>query len=414
MACFNSLWAISMIGRRDNYIIPSVISEAGKLKLFYTDFWYKDSILLKLLSIYRKNLILRKSDIIPSQKVVSFNKMGMMNSIKYRLYKNKSLYSLQSYFMEFGKEFALEVAKHMKKYEVYKEITHFMGFTTQCLETFEMLSNKNVIKVINQYDAGAILNNILYEEYIKWPGWSNVDLKPNDLFQTRRELEWEIADIIIVNSNYTKKALLNQGVDAKKIIVIPLAYLGPYYPPEKREYNFNYPLRVLWVGRVDLAKGIQYLIEAIRELDDKKYVFFIVGDLFINKKILSRLPKNVFIIGEVPHSSVSSFYRSCDIFVNPTLSDGFSMATLEAMAHSLPVLTTNNCGIEIENGKEGIIIRPGDHISLKEALEHIEKDRSLLKSMSMNSFEFAKNHNLETFKKNILNLDSLSLLSKIN
>jgi len=413
MAYFNSLWAISMIGRRDNYIIPSVISEAGKLKLFYTDFWYKDSILLKLLSIYRKNLILRKSDIIPSQKVVSFNKMGMINSIKYRLYKNKSLYSLQSYFMEFGKEFALEVAKHMKKYEVYKEITHFMGYTTQCLETFEMLSNKNVIKVIYQYDAGAILNNILYEEYIKWPGWSNVDLKPNDLFQTRRELEWEIADIIIANSNYTKKALLNQGVDAKKIIVIPGAYLGPYYPPEKREYNFNYPLRVLWVGRVDLAKGIQYLIEAIRELDDKKYVFFIVGDLFINKKILSRLPKNVFIIGEVPYSSVSSFYRSCDIFVSPTLSDGFPMATLEAMAHSLPVLTTNNCGIEIENGKEGIIIRPGDHISLKEALEHIEKDRSLLKSMSMNSFEFAKNHNLETFKKNILNLDSLSLLSKI-
>jgi len=407
MACFNSLWAISMIGRRVNYLIPSVISEAGKLKLFYTDFWYKDSILLKLLSIYRKNLILRKSDIIPSQKVVSFNKMGMMNSIKYRLYKNKSLYSLQSYFMEFGKEFALEVAKHMKKYEVYKEITHFMGFTTQCLETFEMLSNKNVIKVINQFDAGAILDNILYEEYIKWPGWSKVDLKPNDLFQTRRELEWEISDVIIVNSNYTKKALLNQGVDDKKIIVIPWAYLGPYHPPEKREYNFNYPLRVLWVGRVDLAKGIQYLVEAIRELDDKKYVFFIVGDLFINKKILSRLPKNVFIIGEVPYSSVSYFYRSCDIFVNPTLSDNFSLATLEAMAHSLPVLITDNCGIEIENGKEGIIIRPGDHISLKEALEYIEKNRFLLKSMSVNSFEFARKHNLETFKKNILNLDSL-------
>jgi len=51
---------------------------------------------------------------------------------------------------------------------------------------------------------------------------------------------------------------------------------------------------------------------------------------------------------------VSDWYRSADVFVLPTLSDGFAITQIEAMSHGLPVIATPNCASVVENGVDGL------------------------------------------------------------
>ena len=60
--------------------------------------------------------------------------------------------------------------------------------------------------------------------------------------------------------------------------------------------------------------------------------------------------------GPVTRKQAAEFYRNADVFILPTLSDGFAITQLEAQAHGLPVIASKNCGKVVENGVNGIIL----------------------------------------------------------
>src|SRR5206468_391087 len=60
--------------------------------------------------------------------------------------------------------------------------------------------------------------------------------------------------------------------------------------------------------------------------------------------------------GPATRTQIAEFYRRADIFILPTLSDGFAITQLEAQAHGLPVIASKNCGKVVENGVNGIIL----------------------------------------------------------
>ena len=70
---------------------------------------------------------------------------------------------------------------------------------------------------------------------------------------------------VVVNSEWSRDALIAQGVAREKLIVLPLAYEVPEMPSPPRTRPAN-EFRVLWLGQVILRKGIQYLLEAARLL----------------------------------------------------------------------------------------------------------------------------------------------------
>jgi glycosyltransferase involved in cell wall biosynthesis len=60
--------------------------------------------------------------------------------------------------------------------------------------------------------------------------------------------------------------------------------------------------------------------------------------------------------GPVTRNKAAEFYRNADVFILPTLSDGFAITQLEAQARGLPVIASENCGKVVENGVNGIIL----------------------------------------------------------
>ena len=79
------------------------------------------------------------------------------------------------------------------------------------------------------------------------------------------------------------------------------------------------------------------------------------------------------------------FFKQAHIFVLPSLREGIPVAAMEAMAMGLPVITTNIYGIPelVENGKEGLLVEPGNAKALAEAIESLAADRELMREMGI-------------------------------
>src|SRR5690606_21335816 len=96
--------------------------------------------------------------------------------------------------------------------------------------------------------------------------------------------------------------------------------------------------------------------------------FDIVGPIGISHEAVASASCNVRFQGRANRCEVVEWYRQADVFVLPTLSDGFAITQIEAMAHGLPVVTTPCCGEVVTDGVDGFIIPPRDSQALAKAL----------------------------------------------
>ena len=186
----------------------------------------------------------------------------------------------------------------------------------------------------------------------------------------------------MVNSAWSRSALRDCGVDPDKMIVAPIGYEPPtdVGPVARRERSDE--LRVLWIGSVNLRKGIQYLIEAAKLLKGGRIEFTVAGPLQISAEAVASAPANVRFLGRVSRAQTADLYRQADVFVIPTVSDGFAITQLEAMGFGLPVITTPNCGEVVSDGINGLIVPACDAEALANAILRVDRDRGLLATMA--------------------------------
>lgn len=93
-----------------------------------------------------------------------------------------------------------------------------------------------------------------------------------------------------------------------------------------------------------------------------------------------------------------------DVFVLPTLSDGFAITQLEALAHGLPVITTPNCGRVVEDGKTGFIVPPRDSQKLAEAILRFVRNRDLVRQMRPHCLEAVKSYSIKSYGERLKKL----------
>ena len=82
--------------------------------------------------------------------------------------------------------------------------------------------------------------------------------------------------------------------------------------------------------------------------------------------------------GPVTQKQAAETYRAADVFILPTLSDGFAITQLEAQAHSLPVITSRFCGGVIESGRNGMILEEPSAACIAAAIRDCIADPSRL------------------------------------
>ena len=184
----------------------------------------------------------------------------------------------------------------------------------------------------------------------------------------RKQQEIELADHIFVASSISKQSLLEIGVKAEKITVIPYGSPLEYFQPQPKPDNC---LRALFVGRLSPRKGVHYLLQAWQNLKLTDAELMLVGTNMFPPGWLEQYGEIYHHVPSVPHLLLNQYYSSASVFVFPSLVEGFGLVLLEAMCCGIPVITTTNtAGPDIiTDGVEGFIIPIRDVEALQEKLE---------------------------------------------
>ena len=198
----------------------------------------------------------------------------------------------------------------------------------------------------------------------------------------RKNREVQLADHIFVASSFTQRSLLDIGVPSSKISVIPYgAPIEYFHPLPKQDRIF----RAMFAGQVGARKGVHYLLQAWQELKLPESELLLVGINQMSKNWLNKYSDRIRLIGSVPHSTLNSYYGSANVFIFPSLVEGFGLVLLEAMACGIPIITTpNTAGSDIINdGIEGFIIPIRDVQAIKEKLEWCYRHPQELEAMGI-------------------------------
>jgi len=215
---------------------------------------------------------------------------------------------------------------------------------------------------------------------------------------------------IICVSEMVKKALIDWLPEVtSKTIVIRNA--TPVYDLKIKEQSNGYD--VLFVGRLERAKGVDILLESIKLLKSKyrrSLKIGLVGSGSLEKKLKTtaeklKISENVEFLGI--RKDIDTLMQKSKIFVLPSRWEGLPMVILEAMASGIPIVATKVGGIPeiIEDGKDGILVEPENPEELAKAILRLLSDVNLRSLISLNAYKKVKEeYSIERYIRDLLNL----------
>jgi glycosyltransferase involved in cell wall biosynthesis len=197
---------------------------------------------------------------------------------------------------------------------------------------------------------------------------------------------------VLCPSAITAAAVKAYGVPTDRIVVIPPGTARPdrSLPPRRG------PVRsLLCVASVIPRKGHRVLVAALARLRDLDWEMLCIGSLdrdprtarLIRQMIsAARLGRRVILAGEQPPRTVMRAYRAADVFVLPSLHEGYGMAFAEAMAHGLPIIAAAAGAIpETVSCDAGLLVQPGDAAALARALRRVIAEPALAMRLAAGS-----------------------------
>lgn len=174
----------------------------------------------------------------------------------------------------------------------------------------------------------------------------------------RMEREFELADAILVPSAAARTTFEKAGYAEQTIVVnagVDHHFFSPPSKPVPRDI-----FRVCFAGRVELLKGLPYLLQAWKQLGLPTAELILLGEIAPEMHRLLKqwaLP-NVRVLGQVPQSELAKWYRASHLFVFPSVNEGLARVLFEAMACGLPMIATERSGADdcITQGVEGNVV----------------------------------------------------------
>lgn len=167
---------------------------------------------------------------------------------------------------------------------------------------------------------------------------------------------------------------LKYDMDTEKVAYIRNGVEERFFTP--RQYHDRKPVRLLYAGTWLDQRGIYYLRDALINLNKsfRDWTLTIAGAGVSAEELReffgTSLHRQIVPLAVVPADGMPQVYSEHDVLVFPSLMEGLPCVLLEAMAGGLAVVTTDTCGMSdvVQNGVNGLSVRPADATSLKNAL----------------------------------------------
>ncbi|MDO8451661.1 MAG: glycosyltransferase [bacterium] len=254
--------------------------------------------------------------------------------------------------------------KRLEGFDLIHAAETYFHYTQQCLHA----KKKGYVKKV----IATVLENIPFNNEGIW-----------GRKQFKRRAREEL-DLLIALTHKTKDALILEGADPAKIVILPHFIDTKRFRPTTAKRTKKNEFVILFCGRVEAYKGVFDIVEAARILLNdpglKSFTLkFLMAGHGIQEKRVLNLERRYGLEPFFSHTSSSyddmpGLYNQADIFVAPSKStstweEQYSTVLLEAQASGLPIVTTNSGGIPENVGDAGLLVEPGNAQAIAESLK---------------------------------------------
>ncbi len=210
--------------------------------------------------------------------------------------------------------------------------------------------------------------------------------KPSHWIIEREEREYATADVIVTLSGFARATFDGTG-HQRKVVMVPLGVDVSSFRPaadriEARRQRIlrGAKLRVLFVGAKSFRKGLIDLAHMARVFAGRFDFRFVGPEEPRARTLLGELRAHAELVPVVPEAQLPKAYEWGDVFVFPTIEDGFAVVLTQAYAAGLPILTTTNCGAPdfIRDGETGWILPIRSPDAFVERLNWCDRHRAEL------------------------------------
>ena len=380
-------WICCQLGAREHYAIPRALFRRGALDWLVTDAWVPPS--STLAKIGAGSLADRFHNELRDGSVTAFNSslilFEMLARVR-RLAEWERIIERNQWFQR------KVVGAFNSQLSTLSSQPILLSYSYAALEPFRYAKSRGWKTVLVQIDPGPEEERIVAEEVARVPKLAGKwQPAPAEYWASWRE-ECSLADAIVVNSEWSREGLMRSGIPSEKLTLIPLAYEASEVGDQKAEirqvrsyparFTRDRPMRVLFLGQVNLRKGVSRLMQAAQTLRGEPVEFWMVGPVQIANAETAADNARVKWFGPVTRKETAEKYRAADVFILPTLSDGFAITQLEAQAYGLPVISSKCCGGVVENGRNGIILEEPSAACIAAALRDCVADPNRLRTLA--------------------------------
>lgn len=382
------MWLTIQLGSREHYAVPVALYEAGRLERCVTDAWLSKSA-ANIVRPLAPSLAERRSDRLPDPLVASNTLGRLVFDTRLRLTKR----DIWTGIMERNEWFGRWVMKQAAK----PPATSVFSYSYTARLPFAEARIRGARCILGQIDPGPREVEVVHEKTAAYRHLAYPEENPPEEYWRLWREEVELADKIVVNSPWSAGLLVKAGVPAGKLVEIPLVYesdgsmehgpdgVASLLQAKRAEQGPSDRLKALFLGSVILRKGVGQLFDAIRILQNEPVDFTFAGPVGVKiPDEICQLP-NVRFLGPVDKATAEQLYREADVFLFPTLSDGFGLTQLEALGHGLPVIASTHCGQVVEEGVSGLVLSAVTPAAIADAIIQLVRDRDLLAKLKANA-----------------------------
>lgn len=234
---------------------------------------------------------------------------------------------------------------------------------------------------------------------------------------------WNNASFVVANSNSLKETC-KQFDSNRDIEVITNGVDTDLFYPNQFKKPISDEVQLLFVSRLMPQKGIDTLIKACGILEKRNitnYRLTIVGEGHLKELMFSlieqhKIKDQINFLGWKDLEDLPEIYRNAAVFILPSVMEGMSSVTLQAMASGLPIIASKVKGFEeiLEENINGLTAEYNNEEQFANAIEKLIKSPELREKMSKNSFKKSEQFSWESISKQYLELYEKSIYSSQN
>ena len=363
------MWTCCQLGAREHYAVPRALHRLGMLDELFTDLWIP-----RVTGRFHPDLA--------TANVTAPNIAALTFELK-ASFARENGWNLIVRRNEWFQECAVDMLRHSS--DGARNHTIF-AYSYAAEQIFRFARERGWRTVLGQIDPGPAEKHLVARLQETTEDTHSTPA-PQAYWDSWRT-ECALADQIVVNSNWSREALLEEGVEAEKLRVIPLAYEAADEDFERRyprTFSAVRPLRVLFLGVINVRKGAGELLDAVQLLTDEHVEFWFVGPTQIHVPEELRSHPQIKWFGAAPRAAVDRYYKDADVFILPTLSDGFGLTQLEAQSWKLPVVASRYCGEVVSDGVNGVVLEEVSARAIADVLLKFLRSPGTLNAMSKRS-----------------------------